>query len=114
MATLATVENDGKVNVKWPAIGAIVAILGVVPAVVTAVTSAIVNPRQQQSTAALEQRKFSIDLYRTALANPDATQRHLSVQFLIAAGLVDDPENKLTVLPAEKVPHWPVASGPLP
>jgi hypothetical protein len=117
MPMLARVENN-EIQVSGWTVTGIVALLGLVAPIVTAVSGGIVSQKQQQSSVMLEsvkldqeRRKVSVDLYQKALAYPDAKQRELSVRFLIAAGLVEDRENKLAALKPGDIPHWPVASG---
>lgn len=117
---VATID-DKPVKVGGGTIAAIVALLGFVAPITSAVATSCVNVRQQESTAALETAKLAqerwkaaVELYRVVLAHPDATQRQRSVRFLIAAGLVDDDDSALAGLTPDQIPQWPAAPLPTP
>jgi hypothetical protein len=110
---LGTVDK-GKVEVSGKAVSVFVAIVAIVPALVTACTESLVKPLAQKSTSMietakldLERRKAAVELYRKALANPDASQRQQLVRFLIDTKLIDDEANVIAGRPPEQIPHWP-------
>lgn len=100
-----------------PKIALLVALIAAAPALVTALTDYALKPEAQEMTSALEQAKLSLEqrkasasLYRAALLNPDAAQRHQAVQFLLDAGLVENnPVVKSKT--AEQLPHWPASAA---
>jgi hypothetical protein len=109
---LARLENQ-KLKATVPGVTLLVAILGIVPPVVTA----IFDRTWKSSTAALETAKLDLErdkaataLYQTVLASPDANQRQLMLRFLVKARVVD-ADDSIVDLPSEQIPQWPEA-GP--
>ena len=107
--------DNGKVEVPGTMIAVIVAIITIIPGLVTSCTELLVKPYVERSTVELEkarinleQRKALEELYRSALAIEDTDQRHMAIGFLLTAKLVDaNPD--VAALPKERIPHWPAA-----
>jgi hypothetical protein len=111
---VSTIEVPGG-TLAW-----IVALLGVVPAIVTAIANPLMQGITQRDTTALDtarlefdRQKAAAELYQRALAITDAGQRHKAIQFLLKAGVVP-PAGALAALPAADIPHWPTATNPAP
>jgi hypothetical protein len=117
-ASASGTVNVGEIEVPGGTLTWIVALLGAVPAIVTAIASPIVQGITQRDTTVLDtarldfdRQKAAAELYQRALAIPDVGQRHKAVQFLLKAGVVP-PAADLGNLPAADIPHWPPAPAP--
>lgn len=114
---IATVGADGKITLTVSAIAILVAIIGIVPGLVTAGIEAFVKPRAQASAIAvetakteLERRNAAIALYQSALANPEPAQRQLLLRFLVNVRVLDD-DGTIMGMPVDQIPHWPAPAG---
>jgi hypothetical protein len=115
-----------------------VALIALVPPLVTVGVGALITQWTQQRTLALERskldqtatietaklghetaklkfdsRKASAELYQRALAIANATERRNAVQFLQNAKLVDE-NTAVGGMTEAQIPHWPAASGTAP
>ena len=104
------------VEIPMTPLGLIAGIVGILPALVTALTDVVVKPLTQRDTTVVEtaklgldSRKASAELYRVALAIEDEGKRHKAVQFLVKAKLVD-PNSVVEGLAPADVPHVPTSS----
>jgi hypothetical protein len=87
----------------------VVALVGAIAGLVAPLAQLGLDKLKWSTDAAkvqLDQRKASAELYRAALANANADQRHKIVMFLIQAKLVD-PNDAVAQMPASQIPHWP-------
>lgn len=118
MPKIADVEN-GEVRMTVWATAAVVALLGALMPAVTAGVTAYVTVRQLESTTALEEarleeaRRLAVEtLLSEVLVQPDPQQREIVLRFLLAAGLIDDPNSVLDTLSGDRIPVWPTVAPP--
>lgn len=98
----------------------LLALVGLVPTVGNMAADAWLKPWADRATIAanretmeMNRQKAAIELYRYVLADPDSTQRHKMIRFLVAAKLVG-PNPALEALSADQIPQWPAAAGTSP
>lgn len=110
---IATVRGS-EVHIATGAAVGLVALLSAIPPVITAIADFIkgeTSSKLEFARLAEESRKTSVGFLQSALANPDADQRMYSVRFLVNAGLLPDRDSTLLKLPADQIPHWPIAAA---
>jgi hypothetical protein len=87
-------------------------LLSILAGIGTAGLAIFNNWWQFQSTIAVERTKLESSLILKAIDSPDAAERKTALLFLVNAGLIDDPANKIKTMEVEAIPQIvPTASA---